>query len=124
MERVEELMKIDHPYCSSYESLRDVCKIFKDNKCSEIFVIDHHKPIGAISEKDIISQCGSGLNPLEMTITDCMHGVPIVINAKMGLENCLTILEHNKLELAPVIDESGNYCGLIFLKDILAEFKE
>lgn len=125
MERVEDLMKVNHPCCSSSAYLQEACRVFTDNECSEVFILDDEKRlIGAVSERDVLSKCVSGVDPLRVKVTDYMHEVPIVINAKMELEDCLTVLEHNKVELAPVVDDRGHYCGLINLNDILADFKE
>ncbi|WPU66560.1 CBS domain-containing protein [Peredibacter starrii] len=125
METVEEFMTNSYPCCSSAESLKDVCNILAENNCSEIFIVDKNKKlIGAVSGRDIFSKCGSGADPSQIDVIDCMHKVPVIINAQMELEDCLTVLEHNNVESAPVVDRNGNYCGLISLNDIKSNFKE
>ncbi len=127
MERVEELMTTNQLCCSVSKSLQDVTKKIEENNCSEIVIIDNDvekHPVGLISEHDITTKCAAGLNPFNMNAKDIMRRIPVLINVRMPIEDCLRLLEHHKINHAPVIDEKGSYCGQIDLSDIIHTFND
>ena len=127
MENVEELMTINHHCCSSGNSLQEVSKLIEKNNCTEIVIIDNEidkHPIGIISEHDITSECARGMNPQQRNAKDIMRKIPAIIQSSMDIEQCLRILEIEKLQRAPVVDNEGKYCGMIAFNDIAPLFND
>ena len=77
------------------------------------------KPIGVITDRDIvIRECPKGNNPLDLTAADCMTKPCVTVTPEMSIEECGNILETNKIRRVPVVDRSGDICGIIAVADI------
>ena len=120
--QVQDIMTTNPACCEAKDPLRDAVKLMIDYDCGEIPVVDNKDegiPIGVITDRDITCRTiGKGLNPLEMTVGDCMS-TPLV-SAKPGdsLDDCYRIMEENQIRRVPVVDNSGKCVGIVSLADI------
>lgn len=127
MKLVEDLMTSTNPSCSLEKTIEDIAAILDSKKCSEIIILNsdaEKKPIGVISEHDIISACSVGEKMFKRNTRDFMQKLPVIIDCTMDIEDCYRIMEYNKIQSAPVIDREGRYCGQISLDDLVLEFKD
>jgi CBS domain-containing protein len=93
-----------------------------DCDCGEIPVVEAGnggKPVGVITDRDItIRTVARGLNPLELTVGDCMSSPVITVTPDTSLEDLCRTLEQHQIRRAPVVDEAGRCCGVVAQADI------
>lgn len=93
-----------------------------DNDCGEIPVVEGDQtqmPIGVITDRDIVCRViARGLNPLDLTVADCMSKPCVTVMPDMSVEECSRIMEENKIRRVPVVDADGSCCGIVALADI------
>jgi CBS domain-containing protein len=123
MEIVNDLMKISEVFCTPNTSLKVVAKLMKKYNRGKMPVILNDGVnkgiIGIISTKDIcFRSLGRGLNPIELTASDCMTSPVIVVRNDMLIWNCLKLMREKKFEILPVIDRNESICGEINATDI------
>jgi CBS domain-containing protein len=126
--QVKEIMTTD-PACSTPETgLQEVAQMMIDHDCGEIPVVENQKtkiPIGVITDRDIVCRTvARGLNPLELTVAECMTKPCLTVTPDMSLEECSRIMEENQIRRVPVVNAAGSCCGIVALADIALHAKE
>ena len=120
--QVKEVMTADPACCVSGTTLQEVAQMMIDNDCGEIPVVrskETQLPIGVITDRDIVCRpVARGLNPLDLTVADCMSKPCVTVTPDMSVEDCSRIMEENKIRRVPVVDASGCCCGIVSLADI------
>ncbi len=120
--QVKEIMTADPACCTSQTGLQEVAQMMVDNDCGEIPVVENREnnlPIGVITDRDIVCRTvARGLNPLDLTVADCMSKPCVTVTPDMSVEECSRILEENKIRRVPVVDADGSCCGIVALADI------
>jgi len=120
--QVKEVMTADPVCCTSENGLQEVAQMMVDNDCGEIPVVENKEtklPIGVITDRDIVCRTvARGLNPLDLTVADCMSKPCVTVTPDMSVEECSRIMEENKIRRVPVVDADGSCCGIVALADI------
>jgi CBS domain-containing protein len=120
--QVKEIMTADPACCISESALQEVAQMMVDHDCGEIPVVENEqtkKPIGVITDRDIVCRTvARGLNPLDLTVADCMSKPCVTVTPDMSVEECSRVMEENKIRRVPVVDTAGYCCGIVALADI------
>src|SRR5882672_3326569 len=126
--QVKEVMTADPACCISETALQEVAQMMVDHDCGEIPVVDNQEtklPIGVITDRDIVCRTvARALNPLDLTVADCMSKPCVTVTPDMSVEECSRILEENKIRRVPVVDTNGFCCGIVALADIALHAKK
>jgi CBS domain-containing protein len=120
--QVRNVMTADPACCISETALQEVAQMMIDHDCGEIPVVENKEtklPIGVITDRDIVCRTvARGLNPLDLTVADCMTKPCVTVTPDMSVEECSRIMEENKIRRVPVVDAAGCCCGIVALADI------
>lgn len=120
--QVKEIMTTDPACCTPQTSLQEVGKMMIDHDCGEIPVVENREsnlPIGVITDRDIVCRTvARGLNPLDLTVAECMSTPCVTVTPDMSVEECSKIMEENKIRRVPVVNAAGSCCGIVALADI------
>lgn len=120
--KVKEVMTADPACCVSETGLQEVSQMMIDHDCGEIPVVENQKtrlPIGVITDRDIVCRTvAQGLNPLDLTVADCMSKPCVTVTPDMSLSECSAIMEENKIRRVPVVDADGSCCGIVAQADL------
>lgn len=126
--QVKQVMTADPACCVSETSLQEVAKMMVDHDCGEIPVVDDKNrkaPIGVITDRDIVCRTlAQGLNPVDLTVADCMTQPCVTVTPDMSVQECAHIMEENKIRRVPVVDADGGCCGIVSLADIALNAKK
>jgi CBS domain-containing protein len=123
METVNDLMNVSEVFCSPDTTLKAVAKLMRKHNRGKMPVIlndrGYKRIMGIISTKDLcFRSLGRGLNPIELTASDCMTSPVIVVRNDMLIRDCLKLMREKKFEILPVVDRNGSICGEIEAIDI------
>ena len=120
--QVKDVMTADPACCVSETALQEVAQMMVDHDCGEIPVVENKEtklPIGVITDRDIVCRTvARGLNPLDLTVADCMTSPCLAVTPEMSLGECIWLMEDNKIRRVPVVDADGRCCGIVALADI------
>ena len=120
--QVKDLMTTDPACCISENALQEVAQMMIDHDCGEIPVVESKetkRPIGVITDRDIVCRTiAKGLNPLDLTVADCMTTPCVTVSPKMSVGECAWMMEDKKIRRVPVVDADGCCCGIVALADI------
>ena len=120
--QVREIMTRNPACCTTDTKLQEVAILMVKHDCGATPVVESKKAmklVGVITDRDITTRSvAEGKNPLEMTVGDCMSSPCVTVSQDMSIEECCTVMEKNKVRRVPVVDESGNCCGIVAQADI------
>jgi CBS domain-containing protein len=126
--QVKDVMTADPACCVSETALQEVAQMMVDHDCGEIPVVENNQtklPIGVITDRDIVCRTvAKGLNPLDLTVAECMSTPCVTVTPDISVEECSRILEENKIRRVPVVDAAGCCCGIVALADIALHDKK
>jgi CBS domain-containing protein len=119
---VGEIMSRDPVCCTPETTLDQVARLMLDRDCGEIPVIDDtgsRRPLGVVTDRDIVCRAvARSAAPTGTIARDVMSAPAVTVTPEMEVEDCCRLLEQRQVRRAPVIDESGQCCGMIALADI------
>ena len=125
---VKDVMTPDPACCTPDTTLQRVAEMMVENDCGEIPVVGDAasmKPVGVITDRDITCRAvAKGLNPLVMTVSECMTAPAVTVTPDTPLDECCRVLEENQIRRVPVVDENGSCCGIVALADIARHAKK
>jgi len=120
--QVKEVMTPDPACCTPDTALQRAAEMMVEHDCGEIPVVENiasMKPVGVITDRDITCRTvAKGLNPLVMTVADCMTSPCVTVTLDTSLDECCRVLEENQIRRVPVVGEDGACCGIVALADI------
>ena len=120
--QVKDVMTPDPACCTPDTTLQRVAEMMVENDCGEIPVVENAadlKPVGVVTDRDIVCRTvAKGLNPLTLTVSDCMTTPCVTVTPDTPLDECCRVLEENQIRRVPVVDASGACCGIVALADI------
>ena len=120
--QVKDIMTPDPACCTPDSTLQRVAEMMVENDCGEIPVVDNMasmRPVGVVTDRDITCRTvAKGLNPLAMTVADCMTTPCVTVTPDASLDECCRVLEENQIRRVPVVDADGACCGIVALADI------
>jgi CBS domain-containing protein len=120
--KVKDMMTPDPSCCTSDTPLPEVARMMVDKDCGEIPVVDNKSsmaPVGVVTDRDIVCRTiANGLNPLDLTATDCMSKPAVTVTPEMSLEECCRIMEEKLIRRVPVVNDRGSCVGMLALADV------
>jgi CBS domain-containing protein len=120
--QVKDIMTPEPACCTPDSTLQRAAEMMVENDCGEIPVVENVAsmlPVGVITDRDITCRTvAKGLNPLTMTVSECMTTPCVTVTPDMSLDECCRIMEENQIRRVPVVDAGGACCGIVALADI------
>jgi diguanylate cyclase (GGDEF)-like protein len=108
---------------SENASLQEISSLMRDNGYSCIMIAPEAKPLGIITERDMVKHMSLLLeqDPSErqqLKAVDIMTTDLVTLNKDQLLMDALVICLANKIKHIPVVDDDENLCGIITYTDI------
>ena len=115
VKRSESGMILDPVTLSKDANVGEALEIMKEHKIGGIPIINTNNDlVGIVTNRDLRFEKNK-----EKSITEMMTSEKLVTTQLTDLENAEDILQANKIEKLPVVDEEGKLVGLITYKDII-----
>ncbi len=120
--QIKDIMTKDPACCTPGSTLEDAARLMIDFDCGEIPVVDEMEtavPVGVITDRDIVCRAvGKGLDPLTMTVGECMSSPVISVKPGDALNEVYELIEKKQIRRVPVVDDAGKCIGIVALADI------
>ncbi len=115
VKRSESGMILDPITMQSTKTIRDALEVMRSFHISGVPVVDGGKLVGILTNRDIRFETN-----LDLNISDRMtHQNLITVKKGTTLDEAKRVLQENRIEKLLVVNDNGELCGLITVKDIL-----
>lgn len=99
--------------------LSEVARKMLDNDVGEIPVVHDGKPIGVVTDRDIVVRLvAHGQDPKQVRAQDCMTSPALTVEEGADLKECADLMARERIRRVPVVDASGSLCGIVALADL------
>lgn len=99
--------------------LSEVARKMLDNDVGEIPVVHDGKPIGVVTDRDIVVRLvAHGQDPKQVRAQDCMTSPALTIEQNADLKECAELMARERIRRVPVVDADGSLCGIVALADL------
>lgn len=99
--------------------LKEVARMMLDNDVGEIPIVDDGKPIGVVTDRDIVIRLVAyGQDPTQVRAEDCMTSPAIVLGQDADLKLCAELMARERVRRIPIVDAQGRVCGIVALADL------
>jgi CBS domain-containing protein len=118
--KVKDIMKKNVITADPDLNLADVAKIMTNNRVGSVVVLNNDRPIGMVTDSDIVTIVAEGKSPRKVKIKDIPKRRKGFISARPN-ESCMDVTKRmikNGVKRVPVI-EKGKLMGMVSDKEIL-----
>jgi CBS domain-containing protein len=129
--RVKDVMTKNVKFLKENDTLKDAVELFSKNKISGAPVVSKNKPVGVISESDILKIVGEdnilNIKDVEILKTTKVKDVmnkPIVVKHEDTLEYVINLMNKHDINRLPVINEKGKLVGIVARADVMKGMME
>jgi CBS domain-containing protein len=101
-------------------ALQDAVERLVEHNIGSLVVVDASgKPVGIITERDILKTCANGCEKLATTkVADAMTADLIVGEAGDAIDYVMGIMTKNRIRHLPILREGG-LCGMVSIGDVV-----
>lgn len=94
-------------------------QILKAVDISCVVVVDRDRPLGIITERDIVRKVvASGRNPEELKVSDIMTPGLVTMRKDNTVEEAVDLMEKSRIKKIP-IEEDGKIIGIVTMTDMM-----
>lgn len=119
---VSDVMTIQSSIATGDTSLKSVVKQLHDNKASCVIIVEDDKPIGIITERDIVGVLADMLEDVvwdDLAVRYFMTSPTITIPTDMPLIEAATLSRSKSIRNLPVVNNEGLLQGVLTQSNIV-----
>ncbi len=118
MVKVKEVMKSYVVTVGPRAALEEAAKIMSANKIGSVVVVDNSKPVGIVTDSDVVSVAANGKSLAGTKVSGVMKKGLITVSPSDDLMQAVRMMVKKGVKRAPVID-NGKLVGILTDKEIL-----
>jgi CBS domain-containing protein len=100
-------------------TIKDALDLMLENKIGSVIVVENERPIGIVTERDILKKVLGENISLNESIGKIMSFPLISISGKESVQKAAEIMSENRIKRLPIV-ENEKLVGIITLTDIVA----
>lgn len=116
--RVSDIMVKNVVVAKENEKIREVAVKMYENKVGSVVVVDEGKPIGIVTERDMVYVVARNLAP-DTPVWMVMTEKPVTINENALITEAMEKMRELNIKHLPVVDSSGKLVGMLSFRDIV-----
>lgn len=123
MVKVKDVMRRAVYTVDSNIDMATVAKIMTDNRIGSVVVLKDSKPIGIVTDSDLISLIAGGKDPKKVLIKNLRDKKFVTVSPEEDLFKVVRMMVKNGYKRMPVVKD-GNLCGIISDKEVMVTTPE
>jgi CBS domain-containing protein len=117
--RVSDIMVKDVVTAKENDKIRDIAIRMYEKKIGSVVIVDDEgKPIGIVTERDLVYVVARALTP-DTPAWMVMTENPVVINENALVTEAMEKMRELNIRHLPVVDASGRLVGMVSFRDII-----
>ncbi len=123
---VSDIMVSSVITCTPDATVAEIASIMHDHNISSVVVVEGRKPLGIITEGDLVSKVLREENLQEsasLTARELMSRKPITIDAQSFSYQAFLLMVKNRIKHVVVVDEEGMLEGIVAIRDVIKSRK-
>jgi len=117
---VQEIMTQDVISVSPQDTVIDAANIMKKLNVGVVPVVENNKPIGIITDRDIVVRNTAADENVRTSVTNIMSKNIVTVSPTTDVHEAARLMEQHQIRRLPVVD-NGKLIGMISLGDLATE---
>lgn len=92
----------------------------QDAGVGSVIVVDQGRPVGILTERDMVRVAAAGVAASAVTVADWMTADPDTVTPQSGVAEAYERLSDRGYRHFPVVDDDGQLVGVVSLRDLLS----
>lgn len=123
MARVRKIMLAGVPTLKKEAKIGEAARLLAQNGSGCVIVVEDKRPIGIITDLDIVRNVISGGKSLKDTVGSVMASPVTSMSPEMKLDEALKTIDTKRFRRYPVVQD-GQLVGLVTKKDVVNEISD
>jgi len=109
-----------NPRCvSPNDSIQNAARIMRDEDTGVVPVVDNGKPVGVITDRDIVVRAvAREADPASTAVGDCLSLNAIVAHPDWSTEQAMQTMAQAQVGRLPVLDDADQLVGVVTLSSL------
>ena len=105
--------------CTQSFSVREVAELMKDNDIGTVLVVDREKPIGMITDRDIVTRCiTESADCNKITAKDIMSSPVYTIGDHASILDLVEEMSTHHVRRVAIVNKEGRVTGMLSMADV------
>jgi citrate synthase len=101
------------------ETVAAAAQLMSERGVGSIIVVDGNRPIGILTERDVVRFAAAGPSAEGTKLDACMTAEPDSIHPDLSVQEALAELSGHGYRHFPVVDDAGDLVGLVSMRDLM-----
>jgi CBS domain-containing protein len=115
--QVKDIMHADVKTAAPSDTFASVASVLKENVISSVVVTDAERPVGIVTERDIVNLIADGQDPTTTQVGDRMSTNLDTVNSRTDLAEAAEHMARLRIRHLPVV-EDAKLVGIISIRDL------
>ena len=116
--QVSEIMHQGLQTIKSTDTIRDAAKLMKDFDIGSIPVYEESKPVGFITDRDIVVGCVASGASADSPVAEAMNPEFVCVKEEEDIREAAKLMKDRQLSRIVVVDQKEQPVGMVTLQDI------
>ena len=117
---IREVMTPNPKYVSPTDSIQNAARIMRDADTGAVPVVDNGRPIGIVTDRDIVVRAVAEDGQLNRPVRDIVSGNVVCVTPDMSTHEAADLMSEHQIRRLPVV-ENGRPIGIVSLGDLALE---
>jgi CBS domain-containing protein len=122
--QVSEVMHKGVSSVTINDSIKKVAELMKSEDIGAVPVLDGSKPVGIITDRDIVINCVADGSDLNGSIENVMTGDVVCVSEDQDVAEASKLMAEKQISRVIVVDKSQKPVGMVSLHDLAQESED
>jgi CBS domain-containing protein len=122
--KVSDIMTSATIHDSPDDTLAAAARMMWHQQTGSLLVMEGEALIGIVTERDVLRVIAEGNDPKGTSLREVMTKDPVTISPDKKLSDAATVMFNHWFRHLPVVDDGGQVCGILSLRDLLTLLAE
>lgn len=116
--QVSEIMHMGVKTVQTTDTIQTVAKIMKDFDIGSVPVYEESRPVGFVTDRDIVVGCLAQGSSIEAQVSEAMTPEFICVENNSDINDAARLMKERRLSRIVVVDDKKQAVGIVTLQDI------
>lgn len=114
---IREVMTPNPQCVSPGDSIQNAARIMRDNDTGAVPVVDNGRPVGILTDRDIVVRAVADGGQLNRAVRDIITSNPVCVTPDMTTHDAADLMSEHQVRRLPVV-EGDRLVGIVSLGDL------
>jgi CBS domain-containing protein len=114
---IREVMTPNPQCVSPGDTIQNAARIMRDNDTGAVPVVDNGRPVGIVTDRDIVVRAVADGGQLDRPVREIVTGDVVCVSPEMSTHEAANLMSEHQVRRLPVV-ENNRIVGIVSLGDL------